>query len=266
MRIDGSIALVTGGASGIGLALARVLAARGARLVVTGRDQGKLDALAVELGKERIAVLAGDVRDGAHRRAALALAVERFGGLSILVNNAGVVRAGRLETFLDDEVQAILDVNLVAPVLWTRDALPLLRARAPSKVVGIASGIALIGTPFYGVYAASKAGLARFDEALRRELSGEGVSVLTVYPTATETPMMSTSRAGPAQGLFRETAESVAEGIAEAIVRDALEEIRGGEARLAMVETNQRDPSAVDARFAGLKAGLEEAVADHRAM
>jgi uncharacterized oxidoreductase len=77
---------------------------------------------------------------------------------------------------------AMIDVNLVAPILLTRAALPALRASGEAMVVNIASGIALIGAPFYTTCAATKAGLARFGDALRRELKGEGIHALTAYP------------------------------------------------------------------------------------
>lgn len=84
----------------------------------------------------------------------------------------------------------MIEVDLLAPILLTQAALPHLRAMGNGLVVNVTSGIALIGVPFYATYAAAKAGLARFGEALRRELKGEGVHVLTLYPGATDTPMM----------------------------------------------------------------------------
>ena len=96
-------------------------------------------------------------------------------------------------------------------------------------VVNVTSGIALIGAPFYATYAAAKAGLARFGESLRRELKGEGVHVLTVYPGGTDTPMMKTNRAGPELGFGREPASAVADATIEGIEADAFEVVRGGE-------------------------------------
>ena len=101
------------------------------------------------------------------------------------------MRAGRLEATSEAEIEAMVTVDLLAPILLTRAALPALRASGDAAVVNVTSGIALMGAPFYTTYAAVKAGLARFGEALRRELKGEGVHVLTIYPGATDTPMMS---------------------------------------------------------------------------
>jgi short-subunit dehydrogenase len=92
----------------------------------------------------------------------------------------------------------MLNVDLLAPILLTRAALPSLRASGDAMVVNITSDIAGIGAPFYATYAAAMGDLARFGEALRRELKGEGIHVLTVYPGGTDTPMTKT---GPAPNL-----------------------------------------------------------------
>ena len=160
----------------------------------------------------------------------------------------------------------MIAVDLLAPILLTRAALPALRSSGDAAVVNVASGIALVGVPFYATYAGVKAGLARFGEALRRELKGEGVHVLTAYPGGTDTPMMKSNRAGPELGFAREPASDVAEAIVEGIESDAFEVIRGGETRAKMIALNRDDPAAVDERFLGLKPALEEAVKDHSAL
>jgi len=174
--------------------------------------------------------------------------------------------AGRLENTPEAELQAMIDVDLVAPIMLTRAALPALRAGGDAMVVNVASGIALIGAPFYATYAATKAGLARFGEALRRELKGEGIHVLTVYPGGTDTPMMKSNRAGPELGFSREPASAVADAIVEGIEANAFEVIRGGETRAQMIALNRDNPAAVDERFLSLKSALEEAVKDHAAL
>jgi short-subunit dehydrogenase len=160
----------------------------------------------------------------------------------------------------------MVEVDLVAPIMLTRAALPQLRAGKESVVVNITSGIALVAAPFYSTYAGVKAGLAKFGESLRRELKGEGVHVMTVYPGATETPMMSSNRAGPELGFTREPAEAVAAATIAGIEEDAFEVIRGGEARAKMIALNRDDPAALDKRFLDLKPALSEAVRDHSAL
>jgi uncharacterized oxidoreductase len=142
----------------------------------------------------------------------------------------------------------MLNVDLLAPILLTRAALPSLRAGGAAMVVNVTSGI------------------ARFGEALRRELKGEGIHVLTVYPGGTDTPMMQTNRAGPELGFGREPASAVADATVECIENDAFEVIRGGEARAQMIALNRDNPVAIDERMLAIKPALEEAVKDHSAL
>lgn len=129
--------------------------------------------------------------------------------------------------------------------------------------MNVSSSIALVGLPFYTSYAATKAGIAHFGEALRREFYGEGVHVLTVYPGATRTPMMETSNAGPEHGFDFEGPDEVAAAILTGIADGALTVTRGGETRSQMIATNREDPRKVDQLLAGRKEALEKAVADH---
>ncbi|MBP1888276.1 SDR family NAD(P)-dependent oxidoreductase [Sinorhizobium mexicanum] len=268
MNIAGKRILITGGSSGIGLALARVLLVKGAKVAISGR-RPEVVAEAVrslQTGSAEIHGIAADVATAKGRAATLEQALAALGGLDILVNNAGGVRAGRLENTDEADLQAMIDVDLTAPILLTRAALPVLRKSGDAIVVNVSSGIALVGAPFYATYAAVKAGLAHFGEALRRELKGEGIHVLTVYPGGTDTPMMKSNRARPELGFSREPASAVADAIAGGIETRAFEVIRGGETRAQMIALNRENPAAVDERLFGLKPALEEAVKDHSAL
>ena len=268
MDISGKRIVITGGSSGIGLAMAQILGGKGAKLLLTGRRAERLATAASELRALGVEaqVVAADVATDDGRAKTLDTARERLGGIDILINNAGGVRAGRLDDITEAEIRAMIEVDLIAPILLTRAALPDLRRSGQGLVVNVTSGIALIGMPFYATYAAVKAGLARFGEALRRELKGEGVHVMTAYPGATDTPMMATNLAGPELGFNREPASAVAAAIVEAIESDQMDVVRGGEARAKMLALNREDPGALDERFLGLKPALEAAVRDHSAL
>src|SRR5271167_4675850 len=230
MNLERKRVVITGGSSGIGLATAQAMIAVGAKVFITGR-RPDIVAKAVDQLRATHAEASGvaaDVATNDGRTTTLEAGLEKLGGLDILVNNAGGVRAGRLEDTTEAEIRAMIEVDLVAPILLTRAALPKLRASADGLVVNITSGIALVAAPFYATYAGVKGGLAKFGESLRRKLKGEGVHVLTVYPGATDTPMMSSSKAGPELGFTREPASAVAEAVVAAIESDAFEVVRGG--------------------------------------
>ncbi len=269
MNIHGKRILITGGSAGIGHEIARQLALKGARPVLTGRRADALSAAVAALREAtgaEVHGIPGDIADGPARDALPGRAAALLGGLDVLVNNAGGVRAGRLEDTSEAELRAMIEVDLVAPILLTRAALPELRRAGDAMVVNIASGIAQMGVPVYAGYAAAKGGLARFGEAIRRELKGEGVHVMTVYPGATDTRMMSTSRADASMGFAVQPVEEVVASIVEGMEADAFEVVRGGETWRAMLAQNRDDPAAVDARFLALKPRLEEAVRDHSAL
>jgi NAD(P)-dependent dehydrogenase (short-subunit alcohol dehydrogenase family) len=265
MDLNGKRVLITGGSSGIGLAIAEAMLAKGARVVVTGRrpDTLKVAIDGLRRGSRFFEGVTADVGTDKGSAATLAFALRKLGGLDVLVINAGGVRAGRLEDTTEAEIRTMIEVDLVAPIMLTRAALPALRGSGDGLVVNITSGIALVAAPFYtGV----KGGLAKFGESLRRELKGEGVRVMTVYPGATDTPMKQTSKAGLELGFTREPAAAVADAVIAGIGEDAFEVIRGGEARAKMIALNRDDPAALDKRFSELKPALAEAVRDHSAL
>ena len=268
MKLQDTKVLITGGSSGIGFAIARILAMRGARVLISGRRRDAVEAAARQLRATsgRVDAVAADVTTADGLATMMAAVGDTLGGLDGLVNNAGGVRAGRLEAASEGEIRAMIEVNLVAPILLTRAALPLLRRSGHGMVVNVSSAIALVGVPFYATYAAAKAGIAHFGEALRRELKGEGVHVLTAYPGATDTPLMASNRAGPELGFGRDSATDVAAAIVQGIEEEALEVVRANEKRAQMVALNRENPAQLDIRFGELKAALEEAVRDHVAL
>jgi NAD(P)-dependent dehydrogenase (short-subunit alcohol dehydrogenase family) len=172
--------LITGAASGIGAAAAEALRARGCSVVGLDRTGG------VE------GVLECDVRDQATVDAAVARAIERLGGLDVLINNAGVGTPQSAGAAPNAEALTVLDVNLVGPWRVTSAALPALR-ESRGRVVNVASGLAHLAVPFATAYCMSKRGLTAYSDALRLE-HGDAITVTTVYPGYIRTPIHDASR------------------------------------------------------------------------
>jgi NAD(P)-dependent dehydrogenase (short-subunit alcohol dehydrogenase family) len=177
---DGLAALVTGGASGIGLATARLFAVRGARVAVLDRDLGDLPA-------DLLGVPA-DVTDDGEVRAAVDEAAERLGGLDVLVNNAGIGAQGTVADNPDAEWHTVWDVNVVGIVRVTRAALPYLRASGHAVVVNTSSVAATAGLPNRALYSATKGAVATLTLAMAADHVREGIRVNCVNPGTADTP------------------------------------------------------------------------------
>ncbi len=179
---------VTGASSGIGEAIAREFAKAGARLTLVARRRAQLEAIANELGNDAT-VCVHDLCDSTRATEWIADAEAKNGPIDVLVNNAGVENAGPAATADPANALLLLHTNLLSPLAITRHLLPAMIARRSGVIVDIASVAALCPTPLQAWYSASKAGLAAFSEALRGELRGTGVHIVTVYPGPVTTPM-----------------------------------------------------------------------------
>ncbi|MBN2021731.1 MAG: SDR family oxidoreductase [Pirellulales bacterium] len=187
--ISGARAIVTGASSGIGRALALELARQGTRLVVTARRDDRLAELAgqIRAAGGQIETVVGDVTDPELRRRLIDRAVSAFGGLDVLINNAGVGAMGRFEDADPDRLRRVMEVNFFAPVELVRLALPLLREGKRPIVVNVSSILGLRGVPYSSEYSASKFALEGFSQSLRTELVRCGIDVLVVSPGTTQT-------------------------------------------------------------------------------
>lgn len=187
--ILGMRTILTGASSGIGLALARLLAKRGARLVLSARREERLTQLVDELkqgGGEAVAV-AGDVTADEVRRELMETAKSQLGGLDCLINNAGI---GGIGNFIDNDearLRRIMEVNFFAPLELTRLAIPELRQGSKPILVNVASVLGHRAVPKKSEYCASKFALHGFSDSLRSELAPEHIDVLIVSPSTTET-------------------------------------------------------------------------------
>jgi 3-oxoacyl-[acyl-carrier protein] reductase len=179
--LTGMTALVTGASGGIGSAIAKGLAAQGARLAVSGSNVEKLEAFRAGLGGDHVA-FACNLSDGAAVDALVPQAVEALGQLDILVNNAGVTRDNLAMRMKDEEWGEVIRVNLEAAFRLARAALrPMMRARF-GRIVSITSIVGATGNPGQANYAASKAGLIGMSKALAQEVATRGITVNCVAP------------------------------------------------------------------------------------
>jgi 3-oxoacyl-[acyl-carrier protein] reductase len=187
-RLDGKVALVTGASGGIGAAIARGLHAQGAAVVVSGTRREALEILAGELG-ERVHVCTADLREAAAADALVARAESAAGGLSILVNNAGLTRDRLALRMKEEDWQAVLEVDLSAPFRLARAAIKGMLKRRTGRIIQISSVVGATGNPGQANYAAAKAGLVGMSKSLAQEVGSRGITVNVVAPGFVDTAM-----------------------------------------------------------------------------
>ena len=184
----GKAALVTGGAAGIGAAIAQGLAARGARVAVVDLSPAAADTARALPGEGHCAHVADITAPGAANRA-VAAATDAFGRLDILVNNAGVVLLERAEAMTDQDWDLTMAVNLRAPFLMARAAFPALRDAGAGRVINLASQAAFVALDRHLAYCTSKAGVLGLTKVLALEWATHGITVNAISPTVVETEL-----------------------------------------------------------------------------
>ena len=254
--------LITGGTSGIGRALLEELVLRGAKkIAVIARNSEKLNALKREFTDVDLLPFAGDVFDTKHLDRTVSEIEKSWGALDILINNAGVVSAGALEDISDEDIINQVNINLTGTILLTKKCLPLLKKSESAAIINVSSGLGFIAWPFYNVYAATKAGIRQFSDALRRDLYQFPIHVMTIYPTATETPMMENAVVEN-----MDDPKMVARVSLDGLVNKQTHVIFGGEQRLIDIELNNNDPDVIDRKAIERYEFLRKRTKNHRAM
>ncbi|MBC2650405.1 SDR family oxidoreductase [Novosphingobium aerophilum] len=187
--LDGKVALVTGGGTGIGAAAAEALARHGAAVAITGRRVARLDEVAgrITTAGGQVATLVSDVADEASATAAVEAAVAGLGRLDVVINSAGVNEAGGIGTLDLAGWRKVIDINLWGTIHTCKAALPHLRAAGGGDIVNISSTAGRRAAGLFASYATSKHGVNGFTESIRQELGGENIRVCLIEPGATET-------------------------------------------------------------------------------
>ncbi|MCY1279547.1 Dihydroanticapsin 7-dehydrogenase [compost metagenome] len=194
MRFQNKVVVITGGAGGVGQALVRLFAAEGARLMISDINADGCQAMveqARELGAEADC-LAGNLREKEYCEAVIARAVERFGGVDILLNNAGIIPRGTIEETTDEMWFTAMDVNLNAAFFLCRAAIPHMKKRGGGAIVNTSSVWGTHPGPGHVAYCTSKGAVAAFSQNLGRDCAPFGIRVNAVCPHEINTPMIRT--------------------------------------------------------------------------
>lgn len=248
--IRGLRGILTGASSGIGRALAVELIREGARLVVVARRAERLESLWGELtdAPGELVIVAGDITSPELRSEALERAGRDFGGLDLLINNAGIGAVGPFAKAGPERLRKVMEINFFAAAEMTRLAVPALEAGRTPIVVNVSSVLGHRGVPGYAEYCASKFALHGLSESLRAELAPRGIDLLIVSPARTKTEFfdaMLDADGKPWPGLQGWTSERVARSIVRAI-RKGKHEIVISPGGKALVWASRLFPGIVD--------------------
>ena len=190
----GKVALITGAGGGIGRAIAVRLARDGVRLALCGRTKLKLKETAAIIGCPDVHIIEGDLLDPAFPKSCVQSAVNAFGQLDILINNAGLAQSQPFESVTPEDYDRIMNTNVKAPFLLCQAALPALRASSFGTIINIASVTAHKGYPMQSVYSASKHALMGLSKSLAREVQKDGIRVHVISPGGVFTDMVRLTR------------------------------------------------------------------------
>jgi len=201
MKMSGNVILITGGTSGIGFELATQLMALGNTVIVTGRDQARLDRIAQE--HPALHPIRSDVGEPGAITELHDRVVDEFPALNILINNAGVMRKINLhDRGIDlDDISREIETNLTGPIRMVKQFLPHLKAQSAAAIVNVSSGLAFTPFPISPIYGATKAGLHSFTQSLRVQLRNTHIKVFELAPPSTQTPLQNAFEAADIKGV-----------------------------------------------------------------
>ncbi len=241
-EFNDKVVIVTGASSGIGRATALAFAGAGATTILASRSQDKLEQLAAEIGRGngRALVVKTDVSDRLQVDALMQTAVREFGRIDVLINNAGGGAVGPVDgqRFADD-ARHLLEVDFFGKVHCTQAVLPIMRRQRGGTIVNLSSVVGRKAFPRFGAYSASMHAVAGFSDALRQELKGSGIGVVTVHPALTATAFFHGVDGADMPAPFRYmkalTPEAVARAIVKAVGRHSLRVVVPWQPRLLLL-------------------------------
>ena len=253
--------IITGASSGIGRCLAEEASHRGVQVALTARSADIIHARAEELSKRggRAIAIPADITSDADRTHLLDTVGKQFGGLDVLVNNAGVAGWGHFASASEQMLRQTMEVNFFAPAELMRQAVPILVKGKTPAIVNVASKCGRRGLPAWSEYSASKFALCGLSEALRAEIARLGIDVLLILPGLTNSGLFGRllrtegrMKIDPAKGM---SPAAVAAGILRALERNRAESILGSDARW-LLRVNRFLPRIVDRLMARKVRGL----------
>ncbi len=215
------VVFITGASSGIGRASAIEYHRAGSRVVAAARSLDKLQALADQLGEERVFPVAMDVTEHSQREDALRKSRERFGRIDVLVNNAGWASFSSIYRTPPDHLERMLKLNIASPIAMIQAVLPEMLERGSGQIVNISSVVGTQPIPRMAVYSSTKAAVSSLTTGLRIDLKGSGVDVLLVCPGSTNTPFFEVAESVDVEAVRFSKSQYSPDRVARAIVKSS---------------------------------------------
>lgn len=186
--VQGKVVVITGGSSGFGLSTAGMLLEMGAQVVITGRSDERLQAAAKELNSPNLLAVQADAVKTADWQKLVRETVSRFGRIDVLVNNHGAgVNITDVESFSDEDIDRVLNINLTSVIRGCREVIPAMKAQGRGQIINVSSGCAYHSWPKWAVYTAAKAGMVAFTRSLHLEMAEWGGKATSFIPGAART-------------------------------------------------------------------------------